>query len=206
MKKLEISGSPRENVGTKESKILRREGNIPAVLYGGNGNTHFFVDKKAVSKAIFTPDVFEMVITVGDKKASAIIKDVQFHPVTDEILHIDFMEMVPGKAIKVKLPIRISGTAPGVLNGGKMMIHFRKVDIKGTPEQLPEFINVDISKLRIGMSVRIKDLVTDELQFLNDHQAVVVQVRTARGAVADSDDEEEEAEGAEAPAEAAAEA
>ena len=205
MKKLEISGSPREVVGTKESKILRREGNIPAVLYGGNGNTHFFVDKKAVSKAIFTPDVFEMVITIGDKKVSAIIKDVQFHPVTDEILHIDFMEMVAGRAIKVKLPIRITGTAPGVLNGGKMMIHFRKVDVKGTPDKLPEFINVDISKLKIGMAVRIKELVTEELQFLNDHQAVVVQVRTARGASMD-DDDEEEAEGEEAPAAETAEA
>ncbi len=205
MKKLKISGSPRENVGTKESKILRREGNIPAVLYGGDKVTHLFVDKKEIGKAIFTPDVFELVISIDGAEQSAIIKEVQFHPVTDEILHIDFMQMTPGKAIKVKLPVRITGTAPGVLNGGKMMIHFRKIDVKATPENLPEFITVDISKLRIGMAVRVKELVTDELEILNDHQAVVVQVRNARGAAQDEADEEEDG-AEEAPAAEGAEA
>lgn len=194
MKQINLSGSSRENVGKKGSKGLRTVGSVPAVIYGGEKPVHFAIDKKEVSKAIFTPDVYQVNLTIDGKVIPTIIKDTQFHPVTDEILHVDFMELVENKPVKVKLPVRLKGQSRGVKAGGKLLVHFRKVDLRGIPKDLPAEVVVDITALRIGQNIRVRDLSTETVTLLNDPGAVVVAVAPARGAAIGSDkDPEEEA-------------
>ncbi len=194
MKQISLSGSLRENVGKKGSNGLRAEGSVPAVIYGGDKPVHLSLNKKELAKAIFTPDVFQVNMTVDGKVIPCLIKDTQFHPVTDEILHVDFMELVPNKPVKVKLPVRLQGQSRGVKAGGKLLVHFRKVDLKGIPSDLPAEVIVDITHLRIGQNIRVRDLSTDTVTLLNDPGAVVVAVAPARGAAIGSDaDPEEEA-------------
>ncbi len=205
MKAINLSGSLRENVGKKESAALRSEGKVPCVLYGGEKQYHFSLARLDVAKVIYTPDVFRIELDLGGESFSAIVKDVQFHPVTDAIVHIDFLQLFDKKEVKVKLPVRIVGNSIGVRNGGKLLVNFRKLDVRGLPDAIPSEFEVDITSLRIGMAVRVRDLSADGITFLNNPNAMVVQVRTARGAVDDSDDEEEgegeEAEAAEEKAE-----
>ena len=194
MKKVKLSGSPRENVGKKESVALRKAGHVPAVLYGGEKQIHFSVSRLDVAKVIYTPDVYNVELDIDGASYNAIVKDVQFHPVSDAIVHIDFLELNEKKEVKIKLPVKIVGNSIGVRNGGKLLVNFRKLDVKGLPDAVPSEFEVDITKLRIGMSIRVKELSADGLTFLNNPNAMVVQVRTARGAV-DTDDEEEGEEG-----------
>lgn len=194
MKQINLSGSLRENVGKKGSKGLRVDGSVPAVIYGGGSQVHLSLNKKELAKAIFTPDVYQVNLTVDGKTIPTLIKETQFHPVTDEILHVDFMELVKDKPVKVKLPVRLQGQSRGVKAGGKLLVHFRKVDLKGIPSALPAEVVVDITNLRIGQNIRVRDLANDKLAFLNDPNAVVVAVAPARGAAIGSDvDPEEEA-------------
>jgi len=194
MKQINLSGSLREGVGKKGSKGLRVSGNVPAVIYGGEKPMHVSLDRKELSKAIFTPEVFQVNLNIDGKVVPTIIKDTQFHPVTDEILHVDFLELVAGRPVKVKLPVRLQGQSRGVKAGGKLLVHFRKIDLKGVPSDLPAEVAVDISALRIGQNIRVRDLATERLSFLNDPNAVVVAVAPARGAAIGSDkDPEEEA-------------
>ncbi len=194
MKQINLSGSLRENVGKKGSKGVRVIGHVPAVIYGGEKPVHVSLDKKELSKAIFTPEVFQVNLNIDGKNIPAIIKDTQFHPLTDEILHVDFLELVAGRPVKVKLPVRLKGQSRGVKAGGKLLVHFRKVDLKGIPSDLPAEVEVDISSLRIGQNIRVRDLSNDKITLLNDPGAVVVAVAPARGAAIGSDkDPEEEA-------------
>lgn len=207
MKEVSLSGSPRANVGKKDATKLRKEGQIPAVLYGGSDQTHFSINAVEFQKYIYSPDVFKFDLNVDGKKIQAVIQEVQFHPVTDEVLHVDFLELVDGKALKIKLPVRLLGSAIGVRNGGKASQNFRRLQVVGLPGALPDAIEVNIEKIRIGQSIRVKDIVAYEgLTFLDPANAVVFGVKTARGAVNTDEEEEEGAEeGAEAPAEVAAE-
>ncbi|HEX4887506.1 MAG TPA: 50S ribosomal protein L25 [Luteibaculaceae bacterium] len=194
MKQISLSGSLRESVGKTGSKGLRNAGSIPAVIYGGEKPVHISIDKKELGKAIFTPDVYQVNLNIDGKVIPTIIKDSQFHPVTDEILHVDFLELVPNVPVKVKLPLRLIGQSRGVKAGGKLLVHFRKIDLKGIPDALPAEVTVDISALRIGQNIRVKDLASDKVTPLNDPNAVVVAVAPARGAAIGSDaDPEEEA-------------
>lgn len=194
MKQINLSGSSRENVGKKGSNGLRAKGHVPAVIYGGDKPVHFSIEKREVSKAIFTPDVYQVNLDIDGKKVSTIIKDTQFHPVTDEILHVDFLELVENRPVKVKLPVRLQGQSRGVKAGGKLLVHFRKVDLKGIPSDLPAEVVVDITALRIGQNIRVRDLSNDKITLLNEPGAVVVAVAPARGAAIGSDkDPEEEA-------------
>lgn len=191
MKAIKLSGSPRENVGKTESAALRNSGKVPCVLYGGDKQYHFSVPRLDVAKVIYTPDVYKIELEIEGQNFEAIVKDVQFHPVTDAIIHIDFLQLFDNKEVKVKLPVRVVGSSIGVRNGGKLLVNFRKVDVKALPAAIPSELEVDISKLRIGTSIRVSELSLDGVTFLNNPNAMVVQVRTARGAV-DTDDEEEE--------------
>lgn len=209
MKQLSLSGSPRENVGKKDAASLRRQGKVPAVLYGGSEQVHFFLEENDAKKLVFTPDVYQLDIEVGGKTYTAILQDVQMHPVTDRVQHMDFMEIVEGKPVKVKLPVILEGQARGVLNGGRLSTLFRKLGVVGMASDLPEAITIDIAPLRIGMKVRVGDLNVPGIEFLDGESSVVVAVRAARGAMDDEEEEEEEGaeggegEGGEAPAEAA---
>lgn len=197
MKKAQLSGSLRANVGKKDAKALRNAGLVPCVLYGQGEQTHFSVRSVDVEKLIFSPDVFQVEIDIDGTKKSAIIQDLDMHPVKDKPLHVDFLELSDDKPVKLQLPLRHTGSPIGVMNGGKLRQPYRKLRVVGLPGDLPEAITVDIAHLRIGQAIRISDINSDGLTFLEPANAVVLAVKMARGAVAD----EEEEEDGEAPAE-----
>ena len=202
MKEVSLSGSTRSNVGKKDAKAVRNSGNVPGVVYGTGSQTHISIKHVDMEKLVYTPDVHIINLDVDGKSVKTIIQDIQFHPVTDKIVHVDFLELQDDKKVKVNVPVYLHGRAPGVLAGGKLQQIFRKVKVYALPANLPDSIQVDISKLKIGMAVRIKDIASESLEILNAPNAVVCSVKMARGAVAGDDEEEEEetAETAEAPA------
>ncbi len=202
MKEVSLSGSVRPSVGKKDAKAVRRSGNVPCVLYGNGEQTHFSVRHVDIHKIMFSPDVFAINLDIDGKKVKAIIQDAQQHPLTDRIMHVDFLELQDDKLVKIDIPVTLEGRSPGVMNGGRLQQVFRKLTVLGYPKDIPDTISVDISKLRIGHSVRVKALESDSLRLLNAPNAVVVSVKMSRGAVDDAE-EEEEGEGEEA-AEAAA--
>lgn len=194
MKVTQLSGSSRANVGKKDAKALRASGQVPCVLYGQGSQTHFSIDDIKAEKLIFNPDVFKIELDVDGKKVDAIIQDLQQDPVTDKVLHIDFLQLDAKKAVKVALPVRLTGASRGVLAGGRLMQVFRRLRVVGLPADLPEAIVIDITKLRIGQSIRVKDLENDGLRITEAKNAVVVAVKMARGAskAAEGDDEDED--------------
>jgi large subunit ribosomal protein L25 len=207
MKKVQLSGSLRPNVGKKGAKATRVAGLVPCVLYGLGEQTHFAVKAIDIEKIIFSPEVYQVEIDVEGKKAIAIVQELQQHPVKDTIQHVDFLQLDAKKEVKVGLPVRLTGNSRGVLNGGRLMQVFRRLNVQGLPADLPEAITIDITELRIGKSIRITDIPGYNLNFLDSKNAVVVSVLRARNSV----EEEEEAgvaaaEGEEGGAEAAAEA
>jgi large subunit ribosomal protein L25 len=207
MKKVSLSGSLRENVGKKDAKKVRREGNIPCVVYGGKEQLHFVAKYQDFKKLVFSPDVFLVNIEIDGKTYSSVLQEVQYHPVTDNILHADFIEVSEGKPITVGIPVQFEGIAPGVMAGGQMIKKMHRLRVKGLVKDLPESITVDVSKLLIGSSVKIKDMEADKLSFLDPDNAVIVRVKTARTAteIEGEEEAEEEVEGAEEGAEGAAE-
>lgn len=198
MKTAQLSGSIRESVGKKDAVLLRKAGKVPAVLYGAGTQTHFSVEAWPIHKLVVNPNVYQVELDIEGTKTTAIVKEVQFHPVTDEVLHVDFLELQKGKALKIRLPLRITGNSIGVKNGGRLMVNFRKVDLFGLPSAFPEDVTIDITNLRIGQSLRVRDLKAEGVTFLNDPAAVVVQVKMARGAVDEAEDEAEDGEEGEA--------
>jgi large subunit ribosomal protein L25 len=194
MKVAQLSGSPRANVGKKDAKALRDAGQVPCVLYGQGTQTHFSVKDLGIEKLVFNPDVFKIELDIDGKKTEAIIQELQQDPITDRVMHVDFLELNAKKAVKVALPVRLTGSSRGVMAGGKLMQVFRRLKVVGLPGDLPEAITIDISKLRIGQSVRVGDLETSGLRFVDPKSAVVVAVKMARGAskAAEIDDEDED--------------
>lgn len=205
MKSVEIQGNVRTEVGSKNAKAERKAGNVPCVIYGGEAPIHFSAPTLAFRGLVYTAEAKTAKITVGDTTVEAVIQDIQFHPVTDQLMHIDFIQLVDGKAVTMNIPVVLHGQARGVLNGGKLKTILRQLSVRAIPGQFPESIDLDITDLRIGKSIRVSDVTPEGFEILNADTAVIVTVKKARGAVDDDDDEEEEgAEGAEAPAEAAA--
>jgi large subunit ribosomal protein L25 len=203
MKTASLSGSLRENVGKKGSSEIRKSGSIPGVLYGGTDQTHFTVEENSINKLVFSPDVFYIELDIDGKKVHCILQDIQFHPVTDRIVHIDLLEVVPGKEVRVNLPLRSEGTAEGVTNGGRIATLFRRVPVKGLIEKIPEAITVDISPLIIGSTVRVRDLNIEGCTILLNESVLLFACKRTRLAVADEDLEGAEAEGAAEGAEGA---
>jgi len=209
MKTASLSGSLRENVGKKGSSAIRKSGSIPGVLYGGQDQTHFTVEENSINKLVFSPDVYYIELDIDGKKVHCILQDIQFHPVTDRIVHIDLLEVVPGKEVRVNLPLRSEGTAAGVTNGGRIATLFRRVPVKGLIDKIPEAITVDISPLIIGSTVRVRDLNIEGCTILLNESVLLFACKRTRLAVADEDLEgaeaEDAAEGAEGEAEEGAE-
>ena len=207
MKKAQLSGSLRGNVGKKDAKATRNAGRVPCVLYGSGEQTHFSVRQVDVEKLIFSPDVYQVELEIDGTKKMAIIQDLVLHPVKDTPVHVDFLELSDSKPAKVELPLRTKGAAIGVMNGGKLRQPYRKLKVIGLPGELPEAIEVDITKMRIGHQVRISDLAAaNKVTFLDPANAVVLSIKMARGAVDAGSEEEEEEGGAEAEATPEAEA
>ncbi len=212
MKTIAIEGTLRDDLGTKSAKQLRREESVPCVIYGGKENIHFSTSNRNFKELLYTPMAHLVEITLGDKVYKAVIRDAQFHPVSDEILHVDFLETTPNKPFTVQVPINLIGNAKGVRNGGRMKVNLRKLRVKATEESLPEQINIDIENLRIGEAIRVEDVPTEGYVIDHEPQRTILTIQTARNAIVDDveDEEGEEgaegetaaAEGAEAPAEA----
>ncbi len=208
MKKVSVSGSPRENVGKKDAKRLRREGNVPCVLYGGKEQIQFFTSEKSFKDIVFTPDACIVQLDIDGKKMEAVLQDIQYHPVTDRIIHADFLEIFSDKPVKMSIPIKITGNSPGVIAGGKMLIKRRRLNVMALPELLPAEIMIDISKLQIGDSFVVGQLEFDDVSLLDPENAVVVLVKSARAAMmapVEGDEDEAEGETAEGEEGAAAE-
>ena len=196
MKTAQLSGSLRVNVGKKDATALRNAGRVPCVLYGTGEQTHFHVKLNDIEKIVLSQEVYQVHLDVEGKNARGIIRELQQHPVTDRIRHVDFLEITDTKPVTVGLPVRLTGASRGVLAGGRLMQVFRILRSTGLVQDLPDAITLDISKLRIGQSIRVKAIDIPGITFLDPANAVVVSVKMARGAVkgADADDDEEEEE------------
>ncbi|MCB0372093.1 MAG: 50S ribosomal protein L25/general stress protein Ctc [Muricauda sp.] len=205
MKSITIKGSQRESVGKVSTKALRNAGKVPCVLYGGDKPIHFSADELEFKNLVYTPNAHTAVIELENgQKLEAVLQDIQFHPITDKILHVDFYQLFKDKPVTMDIPVHLEGNSPGVRNGGRLLFRKRKLSIKALPELLPDFITVDISKLRIGGTIAVETILNDNYTILHPDSTAIVQVKASRTSVADdSEDEEEEgAEGAEAAAEA----
>lgn len=206
MQSITIKGSKRESVGKKASKALRNAEMVPCVLYGGDSPIHFTAEEKSFKSLVYTANAHTVVIELNDGGSfEAVLQDIQFHPVTDKILHIDFYQLFEDKPVTMNIPVKLNGNAPGVMNGGRLMFRNRKLTVKALPANLPDVINVDISKLRIGGTISVGDVLSEEYTFMHPDNTSIVQVKTSRNVVAEEEEETEEgAEGAEGAAEGAA--
>jgi len=181
MKVLEVSGEIRSDLGKKNARALRREGKILCEMYGGDENVHFTVVINEVKKLVYTSQFQLVDLNVGGKTYRAFMKEIQFHPVTDEIQHIDFQELVEGRKIKVAVPIVMDGISPGVKEGGKLYAKVRYLKIKTTPEHLVDSVHVDISEMMLGQSVRVRDIVVaDGIEVMNNPNIPVASVEVPR--------------------------
>ncbi len=180
MKSIAISGSPRENVGKRDAKELRYQGMIPAVLYGGATQTHFAVSAADLKSVVYTPDVQFIDLDINGTTAQAIIKDMQFHPLTDEILHVDFLQLDENKPVTIEIPIRLTGTSPGVKMGGKLVQKLRKLRVKALPANHLDTIEVSIEGLEVGKSVRVRDISVPNLTITNTPEDTILSITTSR--------------------------
>ena len=199
MKTLAISVKERQNVGKTSTRALRNQGNVPCVLYGGEKQVTFYAHENDFRKLVYTPNTFVVELNINGSKTKAIMQDIQFHPVTDKILHIDFLEVFDGKPITVSLPVVLDGLAIGVKNGGNLMFRIPKIVSKGLVANLPQAITINIEHLSIGMFISIKDIAVKGVEFLAPPNSVVVAVKTARAAILE-EEEVAKTEVADAPA------
>ncbi len=180
MKTIAISGSPRENVGKRDAKELRYEGKVPAVLYGGKEQTHFSVLITDLNEAIFTPEANFLEINIGGTKTKAIIKETQFHPLTDLLIHIDFLQLFDEKEIVMEIPVKLVGTSPGVKMGGKLVQKLRKLRVKSLPKHMPQVVEVSIGKMEVGNLFRVRDLQKGDYVITNIAEDTIVSVTMSR--------------------------
>ena len=198
MKTASLSGSPRESVGKKDAAVLRDKGQVPGVLYGGSEQVHFHVNEVQLNKLIFTPETYRLNFEVGGTTYDCVVQDVQFHPVTDRIVHIDLLQVFNDKPIRVKLPVRTTGASVGVRNGGRLHVVYRRLPVIGLADQIPEDVTLDISPLDIGDSLRVGGLSVEGCTIPINESAVVLGVRRTRAAMSAESELLEGEEGAEA--------
>ncbi len=185
MKIFELNGSERKELGQKASAALRKQDLIPCVLYGcKKENTNFTVSKSDVRKLIYTPEIFEVKLTIGKKSCSAIIKEIQFHPVTDNILHIDFLEVDDKKPIVFKVPVKTEGLAAGVKAGGKLSLEMKSMKVKGICKNIPECVVVNVENLEVGKSIKAGELSFPNIEIVDNKESLVVCVKSTRAAKA----------------------
>ena len=205
MKSITIQGTKRETVGKKSTKALRDAELVPCVVYGGTETLNFSAEEKSFKGLVYTPEAHTVSIEVDGKTIPAVLQDIQFHPLTDKILHADFYQLSDDKPVVMEVPVRLTGRAKGVVSGGAMRQSFRKLKVKALPGNLPDEIVVDVTPLKIGNKLYVGDVKTNNFTFMHPDNAVVVAVKMSRtamkgAAVADDDDEEETAVEGDAPA------
>ena len=192
MKSITINGSQRESVGKKASKALRNAGQVPCVLYGGDKPVHFSAEELAFSKLVYTPNVHTVVIALDNGETyNAIMQDIQFHPVTDKILHIDFYQLFPDKEITLDIPVHVIGTSRGVLNGGVLRRNNRKLRVRALPDNLPDYLEADITPLKIGNKLYVTALENEAYTILHPENTVVCQVTRSRASIEEYEEEME---------------
>ena len=180
MKSIAISGSPRENVGKRDAKELRYQSMVPAVLYGGAKQAHFAVSAADLRPVVYTPDVHFIDLDIAGTKAQAIIQDIQYHPLTDVIIHVDFMEVSGKKPVTMEIPVKLTGTSPGVKVGGKLVLKLRKLRVKALPKDMPDTVDISIEELEVGKSIRVSDVKREGITITNAQEDTIVSVTTSR--------------------------
>lgn len=202
MKTIEIKGSFRTELGKKSSKLLRKAGNVPCVIYGKEKNIHFHAHENSFKNLVYTPEAHMVKLSIEDKEFKAVLKDMQFHPVSDKILHADFIEIFDNKPVVINIPIKVTGDSAGVIAGGKLSIKKRTLKVKALANDLPESLPIDITELKIHEGIKVGELSYDKLELLDAKKSMVLTIATSR--VAQKTEEEIVAETAAAEAEAAA--
>ncbi len=201
MKTIVIKGHKRETLGKKESKKLRAQEIVPAVLYGGEEVVHFSVPFKELRSLVYSPNVYLLDLDIDGEIYPAIMQDIQWHPVDEQVLHVDFFKIEADKPIKIEVPVTVTGHAKGIQQGGKLKVNLRRLKVKALAKDLPDAINVDVTELEIGNSVKVGEIEAGELELLDTKSNVVVAVNVTRLAKAAAEGSEEETEGEEAEGE-----
>ena len=184
MKSITIKGSERESVGKKSTKALRDAGMVPCVIYGGDQPVHFAAEEKAFKSLVYTPNAHTVVIELNSgKKVDVILQDIQFHPVSDKILHIDFYALKDDKEIMMEIPVKVTGTSPGVLGGGVLRLNQRRLKVKALPKNLPDYVEANISELEMGNKLYVTKIETNNFKLMHPDNTVVAQVRISRAAM-----------------------
>jgi len=197
MKVIALKGDVRDGLGKSHTKKLRKEGKVPCVIYGKEGNQHFSVYQADFTNLIYTPKTHLVQVDLGRSMHLAKIQDMQFHPVSEQIVHTDFYEIDPEKPISIQIPINVVGNSPGVREGGKLQIKIKKLEVSGLVKNLPEEIDINIDELEIGKSVKVKDISLDNLDILDSENNSIVScvvTRAARSAADEGGDDEQDAE------------
>lgn len=184
MKSITIKGQERENVGKKATKAVRDAGMVPCVIYGGDQPVHFAADERAFKGLVYTPNAHTVVVELENgKKIDAILQDIQFHPVTDKILHIDFFQLQDDREVIMEVPVKVTGKSPGVMAGGVLRLAQRRLKVKALPKNLPDFVEADITPLEMGNKLYITKLESKDFKFMHPDNTVVCQVRISRAAM-----------------------
>ena len=191
MNSVSLSGSLRENVGKKDAKALRRNGQVPCIIYGNNiEQVKFFTDARSFKKILYTPETLIIDFEINGKVYHTILQDIQYHPVTDDVLHADFLYVNEENPITVTLPVRTQGTCPGVMRGGRMNMNLSKLKVRGFVNDLPDNIMIDVTKLQMNQAIKVKDLDLEKITILVPANTIVVDVRAPRNAAAEETTEE----------------
>ena len=200
MKTIEIKGSLRTELGKKSSKNTRKEGNVPCVIYGKEQNIHFHAHENSFKNLVYTPDAHLVNLNLDGKEYKVVLQDIQFHPVSDKITHADFIEIFDNKPIVISLPIKVSGDSVGVKAGGKLRIKKRHLKVKGFANDIPEFLLIDITDVKIHHSVKVGDLSYDKIELIDPKITTILSVATSRVVQKEEGEGVEGAEGAEGAA------
>lgn len=182
MKTVVINGSQRADLGKKDAKKLRAEEKVPCVLYGGKETIHFQTDAAEFRKIVYTPNVYMIDLNIDGTEHKAIMQDVQFHPVAEQILHVDFLRIQEDKPIKIEVPVKVEGYAKGMRSGGKMKLNLRRLKVKGLAKNIPDSININIDNLELGQSIKVGQIQAENLEFLNSKSIPVVTIMITRAA------------------------
>lgn len=185
MKTLAISASLRKDTGKLDSKALRNQGNVPCVLYGGEKQVYFYAHANDFRNLVYTPNVFIVELDIEGEKYRSVMQDLQFHPVSDQLLHIDFLQIFDEKEITITIPVHLTGNSIGIKNGGNLNFKRKKLTIRSLPTNLPDFIEINIEDLKIGDMIRVKDVRSENYTILLSDNIEIVGVKTSRNAVTD---------------------
>lgn len=185
MKTIELKAVKRETIGKKETRELRAQGLVPCVIYGEKENLHFAVSQNDLTKVVYTPNVYIVSVEIGSTKTNCILQEVQYDPISSKPIHVDFLPVFADKKLSIKIPVKLTGVSKGVQQGGKLQVKMRKIKVAGFPKSLPDTLDIDITELGAGQSIKMDALSFENLEILDAKNAVVCAVKLTRSAVKD---------------------